>query len=105
MSGISTVHGVYREHQTSHLRKQSCLPTLTSLPSQVPHFHSLPSHRFCTKPTVTRGKKVDTVIQGPQLNITVSAGNCSVAMDIGERQKTLACVGPSISYSKVQGGA
>ncbi|PRW05861.1 hypothetical protein C2E21_9496 [Chlorella sorokiniana] len=55
---------------------------------------------FCTKPTVTRGKKVDTVIQGPQLNITLSGGNCSVALDLGERQKTLDCVGPSISYSK-----
>ena len=56
---------------------------------------------FCTKPTVTRGQKVDTVIQGPQLNITLSGGNCSVAVDLGERHKTLACVGPSISYSKV----
>lgn len=75
------------------------LPPLTPPPAPLPR--PLPPLSFCTKPTLTRGKKVDTVIQGPQLNITVSGGNCSVAVDLGQHQKTLACVGPSISYSKV----
>lgn len=63
---------------------------------------SPPTRSFCTKPAVTNGQTQGTVIRGPQLNITVSGGKCSVAADLGARQKQINCTGPSVSYSKVQ---
>lgn len=58
--------------------------------------------RFCTKPTVTRGGKVPSILYGPQLNITISPGNCSLAKDASLGGKNITCFGPSVSYSKVR---
>ncbi|KAI3428821.1 hypothetical protein D9Q98_007638 [Chlorella vulgaris] len=54
---------------------------------------------FCTDPNVTLGHKVPSTLFGPQLNITVSAGNCSLVKE-GLTGKNITCFGPSISFSK-----
>jgi hypothetical protein len=65
----------------------------------------LPCFSFCTKPTVKLGKKVPSILYGPQLNITVDAGNCTLSKDgslLDKDNKTVTCYGPSISYVKVR---
>jgi hypothetical protein len=44
-----------------------------------------------------------SVLYGPQLNITLSSGNCTVASDGLVDGKNVTCFGPSVSYSKVGG--
>ena len=69
------------------------------------HTHHLPTHpfrrRFCDPPTVTKGVKQPGVLEGPQLNITLSGGNCSLSVGVqgGALRKSAECWGPSVSYS------
>ena len=56
--------------------------------------------KICTSPQVIPGGKAPAVLRGPQLNLTLSMGNCSLAA-AGSGNKTVTCFSPSVSYSKV----
>lgn len=65
--------------------------------------HRSPPGRHCTEPRVARCSKVPAIIRGPQFNLTLSGGNCSVEVELWKGEKEVQCFGPSISYSKVWG--
>ena len=62
--------------------------------------------KFCTPGTITPARKVPAVLRGPQLNITLATGNCSLALGSAGSgalpNKTVACYGPAVSYSRVR---
>lgn len=56
--------------------------------------------QFCTEPEMRVGQRVPAVLKGPEMNITVSLGNCSLTHD--GRGKAVACTHPSVSFVKVR---
>lgn len=60
--------------------------------------------RHCTEPHVTLARKVPARVSGPQFNLTLTAANCSLSVDLLAGQKGVECYGPGIAYSKVRGG-
>lgn len=79
-------------------RRTPSLPAarLPALPVSTP--------RFCSTDTVAHGAKVPAVLAGPQLNLTLSLGNCSIIEGEG-KNRTLNCTHPHLSYAKARPAA
>lgn len=68
----------------------------TDLEKSVEKFHD----KYCDGLTLKRGGKVPSVLQGPELNITLATGNCTLVWSDDYKDKSVVCTTPSVSYVK-----